>query len=176
MVQEKLEIWESKLREFRLPDWESLPELELYMDQVVLLMTRYLSFPPQTEEDDKIITASIINNYVRMKIMPAPVKKKYSRVHIAYLLVICTLKQSLSIASIQKLMPMGLSEEEVQVLYTRFVSQYGAVAEMFSNYMRDSLEHQPRLDALPTYAALVANLSKSLTEYLLFSPSDDPEA
>ena len=172
MVQEKLEIWEGKLRAFRLPDWESLPELELYMDQVVLLMTRYLSFPPQTEEDDKVITASIINNYVRMKIMPPPVKKKYSRVHIAYLLVICTLKQGLSIASIQKLMPTGLSEGEVEALYTRFVSQYGAVAQMFSNYMRDALDHQTRMDALPVAAALVANLSKSLTEYLLFSPAE----
>lgn len=171
-MQEKLELWESKLRTFRLPDWDSLPELELYMDQVVLLMTRYLSFPPMMEEDDKVITASIVNNYVRMKIMPAPVKKKYSRVHIAYLLVICTLKQSLSIASIQKLIPMGLSEEEVHSLYTQFVKQYETVAEMFSNHMRDSLEHQPRMDALPVSAALVANLSKSLTEYLLFSPED----
>ena len=167
MLQEKLDAWEAQLAEYRLPEWESLPELELYMDQVVLLMSRYLSFPPQMEEDEKVITASIVNNYVRMKIMPPPVKKRYSRVHLAYLLVICTLKQSLSISSIQRLMPVGLEEEEVRRLYTRFVRQYAGAAAMFTQYTRKALEECPDEDGLPVSAAVMSNLSKALTEYLL---------
>lgn len=173
MLQEKLEAWEAQLAEFSLPEWESLPELELYMDQVVLLMTRYLSFPPQIEEDEKVITASIVNNYVRMKIMPPPVKKKYNRVHLAYLLVICTLKQSLSIASIQRLMPVGLEEEAVRRLYTRFVRQYAGAAAMFTHYTRQALEECPDEDGLPVSAAVMSNLSKALTEYLLLPPKED---
>ena len=99
-----LESWEAQLRTYDLPEWDNLPELELYMDQVVLLLSRYLAFFSQGEEE-KIITPSIVNNYVRMKVMPAPAKKRYGRIHIAYLLMICTLKQSLSIAAIQKLLP-----------------------------------------------------------------------
>lgn len=171
-MRQKLDEWTGKLAEFHLPSWESLPELELYMDQVVLLVTRYLSFPPQTDGDERIITASIVNNYVRMKIMPPPVKKRYSRVHIAYLLVICTLKQSLSIASIQRLMPIGLEEEEVRQVYNRFLEEYANAAEMFRRYTADAVSGRGQLDALPTSAAIMANLSKGLTEYLLFDPTE----
>ena len=174
MLQEKLRDWEAQMEAFRLPDWESLPELELYMDQVVLLMTRYLAFPPQTEEDEKVITASIVNNYVRMKIMPPPVKKRYNRVHLAYLLMICTLKQSLSIASIQRLMPVGLEEEEVRRRYTRFVQQYASTAAIFARYTRQALEESPDAGCLPISAAVMSNLSKALTEFLLLPQNDEP--
>ena len=171
-MKEKLDEWTEKLAEFRLPDWESLPELELYMDQVVLLVTRYLSFPPQTDGEERIITASIVNNYVRMKIMPPPVKKRYSRIHIAYLLIICTLKQSLSIASIQRLIPMGLEEQEVRQVYTRFLEEYANAADMFRRYTADAVSGRGQLDALPTSAAVMANLAKGLTEYLLFDGTE----
>ena len=81
---QRLSEWLDKLERFDLPDWDSLPQLDLYMDQVILLLTRYLS-PLERYGEEKAITASIINNYVRMKVMPPPVKKRYSRVHLAYL-------------------------------------------------------------------------------------------
>ena len=96
--------WIESLSQFDLPDWDGLPQLDLYMDQVIILLTRYLSLMNRGT-DEKPITASIINNYVRLRVMPPPVKKKYSRRHIAYLVVICTLKGSLSISSIQRLLP-----------------------------------------------------------------------
>lgn len=175
MLQDKINEWDAKMSAFSLPEWDSLPELELYMDQVVLLISRYLSFPTAVQEEDeeereKLITASIVNNYVRMKVMPAPVKKRYSRVHLAYLLIICTLKQSLSLSFIQKLLPMGLSEEEVAAAYTRFVRQYHAASALFSQYSQMVLNNTAQTDGLvgmATQAAVVTNLSKSLAEYLL---------
>jgi len=166
-MRDKLESWEGQMRSYSLPRWEQLPELDLYMDQVVLLLGRYLSFPPRTEEDEKLITPSIVNNYVRMKIMPAPVKKKYSRVHIAYLIVICTLKQGLSISSIQKMIPMDLSEEEVATIYDGFVDCYNSVVSLFSKYTGMMLMDNSSDEAISTIAAVVTNLSKSLTEHLL---------
>ena len=100
---QRLTVWLEELEKFDLPDWESLPQLDLYMDQVILLLNRYLS-PIVGEE--KYVTASIINNYVRMKVMPPPVKKRYARMHLAYLIIICTLKQSLSISSIRWMQEM----------------------------------------------------------------------
>lgn len=170
MLNEQLREWEERMRAFTLPDWESLPELELYMDQVVLLLSRYLSFPPLGESgEDKVITASIVNNYVRMKVMPPPVKKKYGRVHIAYLLMICTLKQSLSIASIQRLLPMGLPEAEVERIYTRFVRLFREAQTAFSKYSEMILPDTPEDDSLVIFAAVVSNLAKALTEALLVS-------
>jgi hypothetical protein len=52
--------------------------------------------------------------------MPEPVRKKYYRIHIAYLIMICSLKQCLSIAMLQVLIPFGLTEEEIYKIYTTY--------------------------------------------------------
>lgn len=162
----RLAQWLEELERFDLPDWDSLPELDLYMDQVILLLTRYLA-PIDRDSDERSITASIINNYVRMKVMPPPVKKKYGRVHLAYLLIFCTLKQSLSIASIQRLLPMGIDEGEVERIYTNFVRQYQEAKTAFSQYSEMILPDALADDSLIIFAAVVSNLSKALTESLL---------
>ena len=90
------------------------------MDQVVKLLQDYLDYMPPEMKDGQTITAAAINNYVRIKVMPEPQKKRYYRVHIAYLIIICTLKQSLSIAFIQKFIPLGLSEDEVRAVYEKY--------------------------------------------------------
>lgn len=172
-MEDRLQFWESQLRGYELPAWDSLPELELYMDQVVLLLSRYLTFFSLGEEE-KIITPSIVNNYVRMKIMPPPLKKRYGRIHIAYLLMICTLKQSLSIATIQKLLPVELEEPQVQMLYTRFVGLYQAAAAHFLNSIQGALASGERGD-FPAVMAILTCLTKSLTDYLLDTPDDAPE-
>ena len=75
-VMERMTRWVEGLEQFDLPDWDSLPQLDLYMDQVILLLTRYLT-PIDRAAEEKFVTASIINNYVRMKVIPPPVKKRY---------------------------------------------------------------------------------------------------
>ena len=70
-VAERLAAWEASLKDFRLPDWESLPQLGLYMDQVILLLRQYLG-PLSRSEEDKPITASIINNAGKKEIQPGP--------------------------------------------------------------------------------------------------------
>ena len=172
-MEEPLRSWEEQLRAHTLPEWESLPELELYMDQVVLLLSRYLAFFSQGEEE-KIITPSIVNNYVRMKVMPAPAKKRYGRIHIAYLLMICTLKQSLSIAAIQKLLPLELDEAQVRALYTRFVAVYRAAAGHFSQLLQEAPPSGQEADVLPAAMAIFSCLSKSLTDYLLKDWTSSP--
>ena len=57
-----------------LPAWEELPDIELYMDQVVALTNRYLG----NVTKEKQLTASMVNNYVKMTALPEPVKKKYA--------------------------------------------------------------------------------------------------
>jgi len=123
VIAQRLAQWMDSLSQFDLPDWDSLPQLDLYMDQVILLLRRYLT-PLDPGGDERSITASIINNYVRMKVMPPPVKKRYSRVHLAYLIIICTLKQSLSISCIQRMLPEDHGEEAARALYEAFVLQY----------------------------------------------------
>lgn len=99
LIAHKLQRWDQYITDYHLPQWDSIPDFGLYMDQVILLLERYLSFiPPVNAEKERIVTASAINNYVRLKLMPAPVKRKYYRVHICYLIMILTLKQSIGIS------------------------------------------------------------------------------
>lgn len=168
LARERLTEWSRCMEAFSLPDWDSLPQLELYMDQVIILLTQYLG-PLTRGEDEKAITASIINNYVRMKVMPPPVKKKYGRVHLACLMMICILKQNLSISCIQRILPKDCGEEAVRQLYQDFVQQYHAAAQSFLRHVQTSDDSLlPGQDgSLITSAAILSNLSKGLTEYLL---------
>jgi len=183
LVVNELSQWESYLAGYSLPTWDSLPNFELYMDQIIVLLTQYLEFLPHEENEDKVITSSIINNYVRMKVMPPPVKKKYSRVHIAYLIIICTLKQSLSISHIQKMLPLGLKDEEVQQLYNDFVSRHKSVTLYFLDQinsfskpvLNQSSMSDYTVDNLVLTSAIASNLYKLLTERLVMLQDQDNE-
>lgn len=175
VISQRLFSWLDSMEHFALPDWEQLPQLELYMDQVIILLKQYLS-PLYHGEDDKAITASIINNYVRMKVMPPPVKKKYSRVHLASLIMICVLKQSLSISCIQRILPSEQGEDAFRRIYNDFVCQYRTVREGFVQQARK--EDSPLLSysagSLLASCAIISNLSTGLTEYLLHEETEDP--
>ncbi len=140
LIADGLDAWGRHMREFSLPEWDDLPGFELYMDQVIAILTQYLSFLPTEKTGDKVITPSAINNYVRMKIMPAPDKKKYSRRHIAYLIMICMLKQSMSISSVQKMIPAGLAEEQVKAIYNSCVAQLDKMTKYFVKHSRTVAE------------------------------------
>ena len=147
LIAHKLRRWEKYLRGFTLPTWDELPKLDLYMDQVIALLNDYLDFFPMLENGDRVVTATAINNYVRLKVMPAPVKKKYSRIHIAYLIMICSLKQVFAISYVQKIIPMGLSEREVKTVYNDYVKKHREVGLYFIEQVRNAagpiLGHEP---------------------------------
>jgi hypothetical protein len=91
--------------------------------------------PPELK-DEQVITPAAINNYVRKKIIPEPVKKKYYRSHIACLIMVCTLKQSLSIPTLKTMIPMGLSEEELRRVYSAFVARHRLSCTYFLKQVR----------------------------------------
>lgn len=178
LIAGKLRRWEKYLERFWLPEWKELPDLGLYMDQVVKLLQDYLDYMPPEMKDGQTITAAAINNYVRIEVMPEPQKKRYYRVHIAYLIIICTLKQSLSIAFIQKFIPLGLSEDEVRAVYEKYALQHRKSAEYFVNQVRlaaaDLLDHRlttemavRETDELIAMSAVISGFSGLLAEKLL---------
>lgn len=79
---------------------ESLPDIELYMDQVTTFMDSQLA-STKRHEDDKILTKTMINNYAKNHLLPPPNKKKYSKEHVLALLFIYYFKNILSISDIQ---------------------------------------------------------------------------
>lgn len=140
--------------EFKLPRYNELPDFELYMDQVINVMEKYLSlFVPLS--DGKLITPSIINNYVKLKIIPAPKAKKYSKEHLAYLIVICILKQTLSIKLISDMINIGLISNELPDLYNNFCDNFEGML------LRISKESEEFID-LPTEQLYNAYLSLTM--------------
>ena len=176
MEQARLAEWMDSRSRANLPDWDSLPQLELYMDQVIILLTEYLS-PLCRSGEEKAVTASIINNYVRMHVMPPPRKKKYGRIHLACLVIICVLKQSLSISCIQRMLPEDCSEETVRMLYEAFVRQYRSSIRFLCSLPVQGNRLTIATDgaslalegegSLVTTSTILSTLSKALTEYLL---------
>ncbi|MCC8162537.1 MAG: DUF1836 domain-containing protein [Lachnospiraceae bacterium] len=80
-----------------------IPNIDLYMDQVTTFMDENLS-RAKRYPDDKILTKTMINNYAKNRLLPAPVKKKYSKEHMLLLIYIYYYKSFLSIGDIQKLL------------------------------------------------------------------------
>ena len=82
---------------------KDIPNMDLYMDQVTTLMEENLASAARHGNDDKILTKTMINNYAKNDLLPAPIKKKYSKEHILVLILIYYFKGILSIGDIQKL-------------------------------------------------------------------------
>lgn len=120
-VKEELEKWLAEIREFKHPELSNLPDIDLYMDQVITYLDRILK--PYANDDSKVMTSSMINNYVKAKLIPAPNGKKYSRNHISYMLIIAALKQILSISDIEKLFYTQRKKESFSI-YNLFKEAY----------------------------------------------------
>ena len=177
LIVHKLARWEKFIQNYYLPGWEALPDFGLYMEQVVSYLSDVLSFvPAPAEPKEKLITPASINNYVRLKLMPAPVKKRYYRIHVAYLIMIFTLKQSLTIQHIQKAVPPEMTEEQMRLFYADYVEKFHAVALLFVEQTRESagsvLDPQTRdsdaaISNLVMKGALVTGFTRILTEKIL---------
>ena len=187
LVAAKLRRWEKYLNNYRLPDWEAIPDFGLYMEQVIDLLTQYLDYLPPELKAEQFITGSTINNYVRTKVMPEPVKKRYYREHIAYLVIICTLKQTLSIALIRRIIPMGLDRDQVEEVYRSYVKQHAISARAFIELIRQTaapiLEHEGSdedaaecTEELIARSAITGGFYKLLSEKLLLLEEKEQEA
>lgn len=78
---------------------ESIPNIDLYMDQITSFMDDQLEMSKR-REDDKLLTKTMINNYTKNDLLPPPVKKKYSKEHLLCLIFIYYLKNILCISDI----------------------------------------------------------------------------
>ena len=100
-IEKSLQNWGQQLENVHLPRWHELPDIELYMDQVITLIEKYLS-PLITLEKHTLLTSSMVNNYVKHGLIPAPVKKRYNQKHLAFLIAITLLKQVLTLPEIKQ--------------------------------------------------------------------------
>lgn len=168
LIRQKLDRWQHYMERYRLPAWEELPDMELYMDQVLLLVERYLDLIPH-DAKNPVVTASAVNNYVRLKVMPAPVRKRYSRRHLACLIMIVALKQSLTLAEIQSILQEDNSDEAMRQIYNDFVQKMTSTTELFIGQVRAAADQALQPENENGGASLVLTSAVSSMLYKLLT-------
>ncbi|WP_017415530.1 DUF1836 domain-containing protein [Clostridium tunisiense] len=108
-------------------DLLDIPQLDLYMDQVIQLFENNLSHSKRNKED-KLLTKTMINNYTKDKLLMPVKNKKYTRNHVILMILIYNLKQSLSINDIKVLFNNIVSnlqqEENSQIDLIEFYNKF----------------------------------------------------
>lgn len=104
---------------FSYPKWEDIPNIDLYLDQVLLYVNQVCA--PISPDKEKSLTASMVNNYVKHGYLTKPDKKKYQRKQIARLIAITTLKSVFSIQEIAQTLNTLQTQASSDQLYDAFV-------------------------------------------------------
>lgn len=108
--------WQDNLSRVRFPRWKELPTLGLYVDQVVAIVNEQLS-----HLGIEPLTKSMVNNYVKKKVIQAPIKKKYAVNQLVDLLLIGLLKSNFSLDDIRAGIAQVTINSYPQAAYDRFV-------------------------------------------------------
>ncbi len=122
-----------EMQTFQLPRYRQLPEIDIYLDQLITILQQILH-PLFGRETETCITSSMINNYAKQGLIRHPVRKKYGRDHIAYLIFIAACKQVMSIGSIQKMIQIQLNTYPLDTAYDYFCTEFEhTLHAIFSN-------------------------------------------
>lgn len=115
----KMKELTEQMIQYHCPRWEELPQLDLYIDQVVIYLQELLS--PFDKEGS--VTPTMINNYVKQKIVSPPTKKKYSREHLACFFVIFTMKRLMNISTLGKIITRMRNVYQTENAYNLFCEE-----------------------------------------------------
>lgn len=175
---EELDDLRQRLLSDRPDEWERLPDLALYMDQLISYMPRQLI---RFDESDTL-TAPMVNNYIKDGLLPRADGKRYGRVHLAYLTAICAMKTVLSVKEMGTLMRSSSANRDPESLYRWFLDRLDSSLTQAAHAL-DGEPESPGEDDLAELAlslALDSYASKLACQRILAlisqkPPEDEPE-
>lgn len=145
-----------------LDRWQDLPDIELYMDQLVTYIERQLEF--LVVNDDKLITPSMVNNYVKLNLIPKPVKKRYRKEHLAYLTAITVLKQVMPIPTVKngvdQLIEIHGQKDAYNLFCDVFENVYANLSHQIAQNTEKLILDGITKDTLSLYLACIALVTK----------------
>lgn len=136
------------LREFRLPSFNEIPDVGLYLDQVVKYINSFLKDFPEMH-----VTPSMVSNYVKLKIISGPHKKTYSREQISGFFFIVCVKTVLSMDQIRDCLSMVPTFESAEEAYTLFREKMLGVLNLI-----DTSTYDPEMDPRNETEAALENI------------------
>ncbi len=116
-IKKELQDFSNTLSSFKTENWTSFPSIDLYMDQVITYLERLLYIFGDVGDANKVITSSMVNNYVKEGYLKRPVNKKYDKVHLVTLYILSMLKPILPIPLIAKSLSNFENEQKYEVFF-----------------------------------------------------------
>lgn len=158
--------WKVGMQTVTLPKWEDLPKFDLYMDQLLEFVNQTLA-PLGIDE----VTATMVNNYVKKKVILAPIKKKYSVMQIADIILITMLKSVFALDVIRQGMNQVTVEMYPKQAYDYYIEHLLQGLQHVSN--PELIQVDDDLNAALIDATIKSLLSKMNAEMLLFYINKD---
>ena len=113
------EVTVQTILEFKCPRYSELPTIGLYKDQVISYIETALK-PLTANTTEKLLTPTMLNNYVKQKVVSPPKGRRYEQKHLAYLIVVCILKQVYTISEVCELIQIQINTCEIEEAYDYF--------------------------------------------------------
>lgn len=172
-IKQELTNFSNTLSSYKTESWSSFPSIDLYMDQVVTYLERLLNIFNDNDDKSKIITSSMVNNYVKEGYLKRPTNKKYDKVHLVTLYIMSMLKPILPISLIAESLSNIENEQKYQVFFEELTKlqdeAFSNVSSKLSNVLEqiseDDYETALRLFALQLTSE--ANAHRIVAEKIL---------
>lgn len=164
----------ARMQSLHISRVNEMPRIELYLDQVLSIVSSELAF--MYAPGERVVTGAMVNNYVKLQVVPAPVRKRYARRHLAMLLFVCAFKQVLSIEQIRVLITLAAEADiDSERAYDDMIGLFEeTLRELFSEEPdKPSAQLSGKLQLVDTQGELVngklGNLFESAVILLAYS-------
>lgn len=159
--------WEECCRtmmELHLPRFEEIPDIPLYMDQLIGFVGKQMA--PFELPNEKPLTSSMVNNYVKMRLVPQPLAKRYQPIHVAYLIMVCLAKRMYSMTEIEQLIALEVQHRfQVPDAYNRFIELFEAsLRTVFGTASGKGALDASKAQEIPGALGLIAADPQNLSE------------
>ncbi len=177
-IKQELSDFSHTLSSFTTENWSQFPGIDLYMDQVVTYLERLLKLF-DTDASGKVITSSMVNNYVKEGYLKRPVNKKYDRVHLVTLYIMSMLKPILPIPLIAGSLSNLTDEQKYQNFFEELSKLQDEAFTDISDKLSATLEqlsdedYETTLRLFALQLTSEANARKIVAEKILLALSKD---
>ncbi len=160
-----MNIRSEELYNLHIPRWGEFPPFELYIEQVIAFLNENLA-AFNREKSEPLITPAMVNNYVKNGALHPPVKKKYSRDHLAKLTVICIGKRMLSLSDLSESISAMMQVFEIGEGYNLFCEE--VEYQIKSVIAPEEFPQKPISEASSGEIAVMRSLASAVATILVF--------
>lgn len=177
-IKQELSDFSDTFRSYTTESWSQFPGIDLYMDQVVTYLERLLKLF-DTDASGRVITSSMVNNYVKEGYLKRPVNKKYDRVHLVTLYIMSMLKPILPIPLIAGSLSNLTDEQKYQSFFEELTKLQDEAFNDISDRLSASLEqlsdeaYETTLRLFALQLTSEANARKIVAEKILLALGKD---